>query len=207
MRRVHEHHVGAIGGECPSGHRAGEDAREVDHVHTGQRTRVRVQGRQTARRRVADAVEGNQRLRRDGRAMRMSIPRVEAAQRGDDQARVGRGLFERERILRCECSNDIVARHRVARRQPEQAKRAIAVVREVRMNAHPAAAARVQAGILLPRRRNTPVDREPVAAFVCRMTHVDRYPLSGPAAQQAQAGRCQRRCGDGRLRRGADAKR
>jgi hypothetical protein len=94
VRRVDQHHVGAVRGQRAAADRAGEDAREVEHLHAFQRalaSRSGGSGERAPHRRCGD---GEQRLRGDGLRLARGVPLREAAQRGDHQARHRRGLLE-----------------------------------------------------------------------------------------------------------------
>ena len=84
---VEHQHLGAPIGQQPRGHRAGQDAREVQHPQAVQRrgaAAVPAPGRG-----VADAGQGHQRLGGHGLGRGRGIPVVEAAQRAGHAA--GRG--------------------------------------------------------------------------------------------------------------------
>ena len=205
-RRVDEHHVGAVGRERLAADRAGEDAREVEHAHAAQGALVCAQHGQRQRRGVADALDGEQRLRRQGLRLRRGVPFVETAQRGDDEALRRSGVFEIARLPLRHARFGIGAR---GGRGVElhQAQRAVAVMREVRMHAHPAVGALVEARELVPDIGHVPVEAEPARAFERRVQHVDRHVLPRHAALVRQLAGRERGGGDGALRRRADRER
>ena len=90
-----------------------------------------------SRRRVADPLDAEQRQARDRAALRMRVPFRERARGGDDQAGLGGGVFQREGLPAVER-----ALHRGAVVVgAQQLERAGAVVRQVGVQAHPAAIA------------------------------------------------------------------
>ena len=208
VRRVHQHHVGAVGGQRAAADRAGEDARQVEHAHAGERPAVCGSARQRAAgaspmRSIATSGCGG-----DRSALRVRVPFVEAAQRGDDEA----GLAWRPVRSRAASSRASAARPRAlgvrADRQAEQSQHAVAVVREVGVQAHPAATGtRVQRRPACPRLRRTTVDREAAAALERRVAHVDAHLLAQAVAPVADLGGGQRRGRERRLRGGADRER
>lgn len=96
----------------------------------------------------------------------------------------------------------------LAGRTAQQRQRAVAMVREIGMDAHPAAvAAWVDAGDLVPDIGRHAVDLEVAAALLRRVAHVHRHALALPAAQMPDLGRGQRGGRDAGLGGRADGER
>jgi len=150
-----------------------------------------------------------QRQRGDGLALQVQVPFVEAAQRGHHQAGVGGGLLEVEGVPALQRMPHVGRFGTTAFGQAEQAQRAVAVVGEVRMDAHPAAgsvvaAAGVQARQLVPQLQRLAVDEEMGAGLQRRMAHVHRQALLQAVALPAKFGCSQRTGGQRRLGGRAD---
>ena len=208
--RVDQHHLGAISRQRAPGHRPGQDACQLQHPQAGQRLRAITQrGPGQGGGRLAgglDAADAHQRLRGQHLALRVGVPLLEAAGRGHHQAGIGGlglegfGAPAAQRLLHR------VAPGGVTRRQAQQPQRAVAVVREVGMDAHPArfaiGPAGVQARHRVPGRQLATVDQEVGAAVQRGMGAVHRHPLAlaDAAAQVPQLCRRQRRRAQGRLR-------
>ena len=84
MRGRDVEHVGAVGRERAPAHRAGDDARQVQHLDAGERPLARGQ---RLRRRVADPLDAEQRQARDRAALRMRVPFRERSRCGDRPGR------------------------------------------------------------------------------------------------------------------------
>ena len=76
VRRADLEHVGPVLGERARAGRSGEHAREIEHAHARERPRA---GRQRLRRRIADAQDFEQGLRRHRGRVRMQRPFARAA--------------------------------------------------------------------------------------------------------------------------------
>jgi hypothetical protein len=203
MRRIHEHHIGAVSRERPAAHRPREDAREVQHLDAFERTLIKCERRQLDRRRITDTLDGEQRLRRNCAALLRCIPLLERAQRRRDQLRIGHGGFEFDRVPRHQCSLRVFA-FCIRRVEPEQPQCAVAVMPEVRVDSIEAVLAWVQAREGVPQIGHAAVDREPAGAFERGVVHLHAHALAGCAARVAQFAGGQSRSSDRRLRRVAD---
>ena len=211
MRRVDQHHVGAVGRQRPTGHRPGEDARQIEHEQTFERPHRCRQIGPAKRRRVADSRDLDQRQRCDGGLLWMRLPLLERAQRSGDEPGIGGGLLERLGLPAFERSGDLFACRARPRRQAEPLQQAVSMVREVGVQPDPAARiakpAAIQAGQRVPQLHIAPVEPESAAGFERGFAHVD-----GDALNDAVAGasdfRC-RQCGCGQrcLHGGADGER
>ena len=186
VRRVHQHHVGAVRCQGPSGDWSGQHPREVEHAHPVQGAIRCHQRDQRARRRVADAFDADQGQTGHRFALRVLVPFTEAAHGGNYQVGLGRCLLEVFGGPRLQGGFDIGALRQFLARTAEQTQHTGAVVVKVGVNAHPAAAAfgpaGVQTGKLVPGRGNPPIQAEPAAAFQRRFPHVHRNRLPGLAA-------------------------
>ena len=131
VRRVEPEHVRAERAEVPGGHRAGDDAGEVEHpdARGGQRS-----GRAPARRRAADRRRFDQPGRGDRLARRLRPPAVLAADGGGDPARAGHEVL---RLPRAQGRDGRRDRLRIitAAKRPQQ-RRAMPGI--VPVGAHPA---------------------------------------------------------------------
>jgi hypothetical protein len=173
-RRVHQHHVGAIGGQRAPANRPGENAGEIEHTQPLQRPGVGGQRRQGQRRRITDALDAHQGQRRDGARLRMQVPLFEAARGRDHQSGPRRGVLEFLRPPARQRRRHRLTLGRWARLAAQQAQGAVPVVREVGMDAHPVRrlgiAAAVETGDLVPGRRHPAIDRKQPRALDGRVT-------------------------------------
>ena len=206
MRRIEQHHVGAVRREGAPAHRAGEYAGEVEYPESRQRPLICFEARQGQGRRIADALDAQQRLRRNRLPLRMRIPFFETAQGGDHQSALGGRLLEFQGPPGAQSVLRIRALRRL-RREPQQPQRAVAVMRKIRMHAHPSVRATIQAGKFVPDFRRASIDAEPAGAFERRVQHVDAHVLPRLAARVAQFAGRQGGRRDRRLRGGADGER
>jgi len=138
----------------------------------------------------------------------MAVPLIEAAHGGDHHAGIGGDLLEIARAPARQGALDHFAGRGLAGRTAQQRQRAVAMVREIGMDAHPAAvAAWVDAGDLVPDIGRHAVDLEVAAALLRRVAHVHRHALALPAAQMPDLGRGQRGGRDAGLGGRADGER
>ena len=152
------------------------------------------------RRRVADPLDGEQRQVLDRAALRMFVPFVERSARGDDEARLGGGGFQRLALPAVERA----LHGGFIMRALQQRQEAAAVMRQVGVQPHPAAvAAAIKAGdvvvIFLIRCAVDP-QITLAAEFDGRVPHVDADVLTLAGAQPPQIRSRQRRSGDRCLR-------
>ena len=190
--------VGAVHGERTAAHRAGNDAREVEHFYAGERP---LRGAELLDWRLADLLDGQQRKLGDRLTLRMLVPLGERAARRDDEAGFGRRGLQRlgghaiERAL-----------HRgLVVSNAEQFEEAAAMVRQIGMQPREAAvAAAIKSGeVVVIFVRHSAVDAQIsfAAKFDGRAAHVDAHALPAPGAQPPQFGGRQRRRADRRRRR------
>ena len=205
--RVDQHHVRTVGGERASTHWPGEDAREIEHAHAVQRLCGGRQGGQHARRGVANSFQRDEWGRNDHLAVRVRIPFVKVAHGSDHDIGVGAGLLEVERLPFCERGIDLRALRGRARGQAEHVQGAIAMVGKVGVHAHPAIAALVETGELVPHFGRVSVDRVVAGAFERGVRHVHRDALLHAIARLAERCGSQRGGGDARLRGAANGER
>ena len=206
VRRIHQHHVRAIGRQRLAADRPGQDPRQFQCANAGQGPLVFPQRFQCDRVRIANPLDGEQRLGGDRRGLFRRIPLLEAAQRRGHQAGFGNCRLEVQGLPAEQCPLGILAR-RLLRIQSEQAQGAVAVVREIRVQADEPIGAAVQTRELVPLRRYLPVHAEPFFAFQRRVRHVDAHTLARRAAHETDFTGGQRRRGDGGLGRGAHRER
>ena len=152
------------------------------------------------RRRVADPLDGEQRQVRDRAALRMAIPFVERSARGDDEARLGGGGFQRlalPAVKRALHGGFIV-------RALQQRQQAAAMMRQIGVQPHPAAvAAAIKPGdvvVIFLVRFAVDLQIALAAEFDGRMAHVDADVLPLAGAQPPQICGRQRGSGNRRLR-------
>ena len=147
-----------------------------------QRAGVARHGGQRERRGVADLFDVDQRAACHRSALRVPIPFDEAAQRSDDQTCVRRRVFEIECAPVLRGARDRVAWRVGADGQAEEAQHAVAVMREVRVQPHPAIGsfdpAAVKPGELVPHLGRAAVDAEAAKAFERRVAHVHAHLLA-----------------------------
>ena len=202
MRRGDAHHVGAVGRERAPAHRAGDDARQIEHAHARERP-LRVAG-EPCDGRLADLLDLDQRQRRHRLALRMRGPLGGRSQHGRDQPGPGGGRLERLRLPLEEGGLHRLAFVGAA----QQLQHAVAVMREVGVQPHAAVVAgAVDAGDPVPgRSRRLAVEaRVALAAELDGgLAHVDADALRPAGALAPDLGRGQTGGGDGGLRRGAD---
>ncbi|MNL09252.1 hypothetical protein D3C87_1300050 [compost metagenome] len=209
VRRRHQQHVGAVRGQRAPRHRAGDDPREVEHAHAGQRAGIDIdlgmgrQRRQGLRRRLADLLDGHRRQPGNGLRLRMRAPGVVGPHGGHHEPGVrGGGL---------ECLGLPAAQRRAHRilvmRALEQAQHAVAVMGEIGVQPDPApVAARVQAGDLVPELGGGPAVHAQVALAAelrQRVAHVHRHVLPAARALRPERRRGQRGRPEAGLRRRA----
>src|SRR5262249_48018344 len=143
MRGGQKQHLGTVGRERAAADRAGDDAREVEHLDAGQwpaATR-----RQRPWRGVAGLVDAEERQPGGGETLAGGVPYVGRGGHGNPQAGLGRGGLERLRLPTVELA--LHARAVVV--AAEQLERAGTMVRQVGVHAHPTAvAAAIEAGNL-----------------------------------------------------------
>ena len=159
VRGGDQQHVGAMRRERAPAHRSRDHAREVEHAHARQRPVAR---RQRLRRRIADLLdrEYRQRARRRGPGACASHSANERVMRGD-QSGFRRGGLERLALPAVER-----ALHRFARIvAAEQLQHAVAVMREIGVQPHPApVAAAIEPGDLVPDLARLPCRRRACSA-------------------------------------------
>ncbi len=185
-------------GERASARRPGEDAREVERAHAGQRP---VAARQRPRRGVADAdhLDGGQRFERA--ALRVRAPLVRRPHHGAAHAARGERVLQRLRVPTAARRGDL----RRIEAAAEHVERAVTQVREAAVQVDPAAvAAFVQRdgriAFVRARRRIAiePLEQE-AEQRRRRGSDVDRHALACAASQHRQfrcgcATRGERRC-------------
>ena len=179
VRGAYLEHVGAVLGEAAGAGGARQHAREVQHAHPRQRP-----GRRGERlgRRVADALDLEQRLSRDCFGVRMARPLLPAAHESGTAAGGMDRLLERLALPCCARFLGI----RPVGPGIENPQGGVTVVREVAVDADPAIRDRVEAAQRIPgRRRWFAVDAKVVRAAQRdrRAAKVDADAL-GPAAAQ-----------------------
>ena len=181
MRGADLEHVGAVLGEAARTGRTGEDAREVEHAHAGERPRAR---RQRLGRRVADALDLEQRLQGDRPGVRMRRPvRLRPGVAGAAAAGVDR-VLERDAVPR---AARLLGRGAILP-GAEDAEGGAAVIDEVAMDADPAIAHRVEPAQRIPDRWRLAVDAEIARAAQGRggRAQIHRDALGTSAAQLPQ---------------------
>jgi hypothetical protein len=174
---------------------------QVEHPDPGKRAIGR---RQRLRRGFSDPVDREERKARDRATLRMRIPLGERAAHRNHEAGLGGRLLERF----CAPSSKHALDRWLIVAAAEQREHPVAVMRQIRMQAHPAAVtAAIEASdrVMIFRAR-LGVDAQ--VAFAAKLdrgaAHVDAHALATAGAQPPQlaGGECRSR--DGRLRRGAD---
>ena len=146
MRGRHQQHVGAMRRERASAHRAGDHAGEIEHAHAGERPVARAAAAAAAHRRCARSrtPEAPATARPCGCASHSANERVIVTTSPASAAAVSNASPCQPSSARCTASRVIVA--------AEQLQHAVAVMREVGVQPHPApVAAAVEPGDLVPR--------------------------------------------------------
>ena len=200
MRPRHAQHIRTMRRQRTPTYGSGKHSRQVQHTHGGERPSA---GRQRTRRCVADLHDLDKWQARDGHALRMGCPFRRRAHHGADKT------SPRDFIL---VVLTAPAFQRVRDRLPlvghtEHVENALAMMREIRMEANPAAIARlVGSGDLVPGcGRRLAIDRiKPLADELGDgMAHVDAHLLRAtiPHPVDLACGQCRRR--DGCLGNGA----
>ena len=205
MRRRDAHDVGAVGRQRAPAHRSGDDARQIGHANTRKRSLPR--GRQRAGRGLADLADLQQRQLRHGMPLRMRGPFGARAHHGGDEPGFGGRRLE---FLALPLGKRGL--HGVAVvAAGEQLQHAVAVMREVGVEAHVTPiAGTVDAGDLVPRRARRLAGDAHVALAAelhPRVAHIDGNGLGATAPLPVDLGRGQPRRGNRDLRRRADPKR
>ena len=136
-----QQHIGAMRRQRAAADGAGNDAREIEHLHAGERP---IRRTEFLRRRFADLLDAEQWQLRHRLALRSTIPFGERTARGDDEA----GFFRRRGFQR-------FGRHAIERalhrglvvRHAEQFQKTAAMMRQIGMQPREAAvAAAIQTG-------------------------------------------------------------
>ncbi|MNX87802.1 hypothetical protein D3C86_1197410 [compost metagenome] len=196
MRGIDQHHVGAVSGQRPAANGSGDDPRQVQHADVFERAGILPIFGQGPRIGFADALDSEQRLRGNRLALRVPVPFVEAAHGGYHHAGVRRDLLEIQRLPAAQRALHRVARGAVARGATQQRQRAIAMVGEIGVDAHPPAiAATIDPGDRIPRIGGDAIDREVTAAFLSRVQHVyaDLLPCAAALVPDFRRGQSRRR--------------
>jgi hypothetical protein len=205
MRRRDAHNVGAVRRKRAAAHRAGDDARQIEHADARQRPLAG--GWQRAGRRFADLADLEQRKLRYRAPLRMRGPFCRRARHAGNQLGVGGRRLEFLALPFGQRGLHGLALIGAA----EQLQHALAMVQKVGVETHRAPiAGAIDAGDLVPGGARRIAGKSHVAFAAeldCRRTHVDRDGLRAPRPLPPDLCRCQRRGGDRRLRCGAYAER
>ena len=185
-------------------HRTGNDARQVEHLDARERALGRAHGLYRC---IADLIDGEGRQARDRAALRMRVPLGERPARGHHQAGVGGGSLERLAAPLIEGALD----GRSVMAAAEQGEHPVAMMGQIGMKPHPTpVAAAIESRdrvVIFGRRLSIDAQVAFAAEFDRGAAHVDADTLAATGAQPPELNGCQRRGGDGRLRRGVDRKR
>ena len=123
-----------MGGEHAPAHRSGDHAGEVQDADAGERPFAR---REPPRRRIVDPLDGKYRQRGERAPLRVRVPFGERAAHGHDQPRLRRRRLERFALPAIERA----LHGRALMLAAEQPENAVAVVRKIGVQPHPAAVA------------------------------------------------------------------
>jgi hypothetical protein len=124
MRRGDQQDIGAVHGEGAPAHRAGDDARQIEHLDAAKRA---FGNREGLRRGIADLLDRQKRKLGDGVTLRMLIPLGERPAHRDHESGIGGRLLQRlgaPSIKRALHRGPLVG-------AVEQRKRPVAVMRQI----------------------------------------------------------------------------
>lgn len=202
VRRVDQQHIGAVAGECPSGDRPGDDAREIEYSDAGERRARRLEWFGW---RLAEAFDRHQRLGCQRLCFAAPVPFGKRPEPGNRETGFGCRAVE---FFGPPVSEGARYRRALACRA-EQLENPVAMMRKVGVQPHPAIGGGIEARDRIPERgRGCSVDPQVAlgSAFEGGIAERNGDGRRRPAAQPEKFACGQSSRADARRRRSADGK-